>query len=138
MIGLRMDEMWNLFHVFLLNAIKLNTNFFGPKIYIVKKIIHSFVTKNETMNKVISKTAGKFLLFFLFSFMQLISWAQDSTSTSNTTIVTKETTTTTEWYTEPWVWIVGGAVLLIILVALLRGNSNKEVSRTTVIKDDRR
>lgn len=25
-----------------------------------------------------------------------------------------------EWYTQPWVWIVGGAVFILLLVALLR------------------
>ena len=29
------------------------------------------------------------------------------------------------WYAQPWVWIVGGAVFLLLLVALLRGNGNK-------------
>jgi hypothetical protein len=90
------------------------------------------------MIKLNLSAAYKFFMLFLMSCLQVAAWAQDSTSRTNTTVVTKETTTTTDWYTEPWVWIVGGAVLLIILVALLRGNSNKEVSRTTVIKDDRR
>ena len=26
------------------------------------------------------------------------------------------------WYTQPWVWIVGAAVFILLLVALLRGN----------------
>ncbi|HEY0679227.1 MAG TPA: hypothetical protein VGD17_13140 [Chitinophagaceae bacterium] len=26
-----------------------------------------------------------------------------------------------DWYTQPWVWIVGGAVFILLLVALLRG-----------------
>lgn len=28
-------------------------------------------------------------------------------------------------FMQPWVWVVGGAVFLIIIVALLRNNSNK-------------
>ncbi len=27
-----------------------------------------------------------------------------------------------EWYAQPWVWIVGVAVFILLLVALLRGN----------------
>lgn len=27
------------------------------------------------------------------------------------------------WYTQPWVWIVGAAIFILLLVALLRGNS---------------
>ena len=61
-----------------------------------------------------------FLTFFILCFLQAITWAQDSTGTSSTTHSTVTTETHT-WYTEPWVWIVGGAVLLLLLVALLRG-----------------
>ena len=91
------------------------------------------------MKKISFRMAYMYILTFVLSCMQLAVWGQDSTSSSRSTSVTTETTTTNEWYTEPWVWVVGGAVLLIILVALLRGNSSrdKEVTRTTVIKDDR-
>ena len=71
------------------------------------------------------------VLLLIGSLAGTIALAQDSTTKSTTT-----TTTTTTWYTQPWVWIVGGAVLLIILVALLRGgNTRTDTSRTTVIKD---
>jgi hypothetical protein len=82
------------------------------------------------------KTIRQLVMVLVLSFMQLALWAQDSSSSSVT--VTKETTTTTtNWYAQPWVWIVGGAVFILILIALLRGNSSsdREVSRTTVIKD---
>jgi hypothetical protein len=26
------------------------------------------------------------------------------------------------WYTSPWVWVIGAAVFILLLVALLRGN----------------
>jgi len=76
---------------------------------------------------------------FLLSLMGIFSWAQDSTGSSTTVTTTESTTTTTEWYTQPWVWVVGAAVFIIIIVALIRSNSSSdktEVSRsTTVIKD---
>ncbi|HYC29452.1 MAG TPA: hypothetical protein VEB42_11555 [Chitinophagaceae bacterium] len=28
----------------------------------------------------------------------------------------------TVWYQQPWAWIVGGAIFILLLVALLRGN----------------
>lgn len=28
-----------------------------------------------------------------------------------------------DWYTQPWVWIVGAALFILLLVALLRGNN---------------
>lgn len=30
------------------------------------------------------------------------------------------------WYTQPWVWIVGAAVFILLLVALLRGNRTSD------------
>ncbi len=39
--------------------------------------------------------------------------------------ITTDKTTTSNWYTQPWVWIVGGAVFVLLLVALLRSNKDK-------------
>lgn len=92
--------------------------------------------------KSISLKAFSFLLMLIFSVLNLPLFAQDNPATTDgggkVSVTTSETTTTTtDWYTQPWVWIVGAAVLIIVLVALLRGNSSdtREVSRTTVIKD---
>jgi hypothetical protein len=30
------------------------------------------------------------------------------------------------WYTSPWVWIVGAAIFILLLVALLRGNNARD------------
>jgi len=30
-----------------------------------------------------------------------------------------------EWYQQPWVWVVGGAIFILLLVALLRSGSAK-------------
>jgi len=65
-------------------------------------------------------TYKSLVTFLMLGFLQTMTWAQDSTGTSSTTHSTV-TTETHNWYTEPWVWIVGGAVLLLLLVALLRG-----------------
>jgi hypothetical protein len=67
-------------------------------------------------------------LLFLFNITNAIVWAQDSSSTSTT----KTSTSTMEqtWYTEPWVWVVGGAVLILLIVALTRGNKGDSAGRT--------
>lgn len=31
-----------------------------------------------------------------------------------------------EWYQQPWVWIVGGAIFILLLAAILRGGGRKE------------
>ena len=87
--------------------------------------------------KKIRNQVYRFALVLLFSCLQLALLAQDSTSTKTTTR-TSTSSTETVWYTQPWIWVVGGAVFLIILVALLKGSSTSNTeSRTTVIKDNR-
>lgn len=78
----------------------------------------------------------RFLAMILFTCMQVVLWAQ-ATNESVTEKETSTTTTTTEWYTSPWVWVAGAAVFIIVLVALLRGNSSTSntESKTTVIKE---
>ena len=56
-----------------------------------------------------------------------------SGSSESTTSVTR-TTTTTEWYTSPWVWVIGIAVFVLLLVALLRGGGS---DRTTTGRTDK-
>ena len=87
------------------------------------------------MKKISFSFCYKFLLAVAFSITQVMLLAQESSKVTTTTT----TSTRTEWYTSPWVWVIGGAVFILILIALLRGNSstNSEVTRTTVIKDDR-
>lgn len=31
----------------------------------------------------------------------------------------------TQWYTNPVIWVIGGAVFILLLVALLRGGKSK-------------
>jgi hypothetical protein len=74
-----------------------------------------------------------FIALLMLTFMQVMAYAQDSggsssgtsSSTTSTTVTTQET-----WYTQPWVWIVGGAVLLLLIVALMRGGGSDRSGRT--------
>ena len=65
--------------------------------------------------KIVSKFAAMFAAFFI-SFTAL---AQDK---ANVDINVNKGGSA--WYTQPWVWIVGGAIFILLLVALLRGNRN--------------
>lgn len=72
--------------------------------------------------KKISTSLKTFTAFVMLCFMQTIAFAQDKK-------VDVDITTNKgggNWYAQPWVWIVGGAVFLLLLVALMRGNSNKD------------
>lgn len=72
--------------------------------------------------KSIKNVWQSFTALLLLCFVQVIAFAQDKK-------VDVDITTDKgggNWYAQPWVWIVGGAVFLLLLVALMRGNSNKD------------
>jgi hypothetical protein len=89
-----------------------------------------------------------FLITVFLSLLTLVIWAQNeegSGAEANTTTTTTSKTTVTvsteeagTWYTSPWVWIIGAAVFILLLVALLsnRGKDTIRVSKT--IEHDRR
>ena len=33
-----------------------------------------------------------------------------------------------EWYMQPWAWVIGGAVFILLLVALVRGSGSKKAA----------
>ena len=76
-----------------------------------------------------------FVIVLLLSFIQALAFGQDSGGGS-TTVTTTHTETTT-WYAQPWVWIVGAAVFILLLVALIRGGSDRvSVTKTTTTETD--
>jgi hypothetical protein len=67
------------------------------------------------------------LALFSVCVFTVMAIAQDSAvSSTNTTITTEQHT----WYTQPWVWIVGGIVLLLLIIALVRGGGSSASSST--------
>ncbi len=90
------------------------------------------------MKKAIFKTQS-FLLLVLFSFIQLTVLAQEdnssssTTSSSKTTISVTDSTDTGNWYTSPWVWIIGAAIFILLLIALLSNRGDR--SDTTVVRE---
>ncbi len=71
-------------------------------------------------------------LLFVLTVINVIAWAQDSTVTATTTTTSKSETQT--WYAEPWVWGVGGVVLILLIVALVRGNSGGNTDKVIITK----
>ena len=86
------------------------------------------------MKQLIKAGYTSLITFLLLVFFQGLGIAQDSSgsssSSSKTTSTTSTTTTDQMWYAQPWVWIVGGAILLLIIVALVRGNSGTSAGRS--------
>ena len=72
------------------------------------------------MKKIISRSWLKITGTLLCSFLSLIAFAQDKGIDVDIN-VKKESA----WYQNPVVWVIGGAVFILLLVALLRGGEKK-------------
>ena len=73
------------------------------------------------MIKMIRQIYFRVTLVMVFSFVSFLSFAQDKGLDVDIN-VNKEN----EWYQQPWVWIVGGAVFILLLVAILRSGSARK------------
>ena len=69
----------------------------------------------------IRQTYFRVTLALAFSLVSMLSFAQDKGLDVNIN-VKKEN----EWYQQPWMWVVGGAIFVLLLVALLRRGSAKK------------
>ena len=69
-------------------------------------------------SKNVPSVITKVFALLALSFMQVTAWAQDQGID-----VDVDLDKGGEWYANPIVWIVGGAVFILLLVALLRGGS---------------
>jgi len=72
------------------------------------------------MKKIISGSWLKFTTILLSSFLSVISFAQDKGIDVDINVKKEQA-----WYQNPIVWVIGGAVFILLLVALLRGGEKK-------------
>lgn len=110
----------------------------GVLVEYVQIVKHQPSTKKITM-KLLQNSSVKMNMLFLLMFSAFGTFAQEqtggATSGSTSSTVTTRTTTSEMWYAQPWVWVVGGAVLLLLLIALLRDGSGKgSADRVTITK----
>ena len=73
----------------------------------------------NTINKIITRP----LLTIAVLFLSLVGMAQDKSADVKVDITTDKGG---NWYTQPWVWVVGAAVFILLLVALLRGGGREK------------
>ena len=73
------------------------------------------------MKKILNRLALQLAATVVLSSISLITLAQDKGLDVDIN-VKKEN----DWYQQPWVWIVGGAVFILLLVALLKGGGEKK------------
>ena len=64
----------------------------------------------------------KVILFIMAAWFSILAFAQDKKVDVN--ISTNKGND--NWYASPWVWIVGGAVFILLLVALTRGGRRSD------------
>jgi hypothetical protein len=72
--------------------------------------------------KTISNIMTRIVLAIAGSFLSLVCLAQEKSADVKVDINTNKGS---NWYAQPWVWIVGGAVFVLLLVALLRGSGRE-------------
>jgi hypothetical protein len=95
--------------------IRIKTDFLTKKI----KLIMKRITKGLTVKS--------FMTLLMLACIQTILRAQEEGSggasgSGSTTTTTKTLSTTSEnWYASPLVWVIGAAVFILLLVALMRG-----------------
>ena len=70
--------------------------------------------------KKISALWLRFTTFTILCFYSMLTFAQDKGVDVDIS-VKKES----QWYQNPIVWVIGGAVFILLLVALLRGGERK-------------
>ena len=68
----------------------------------------------------IYNSLGKVTTTILSCFFALMAFAQDKGVDIDINVKREN-----DWYQQPWVWVVGGAVFILLLVALLRGGQKK-------------
>lgn len=104
------------------------------------------------MKQLVKGTNLKFwLTLLIFNFVHIVLLAQDSGSggggsTSRETSSSSTKVSITEdsnWYANPWVWVIGAAVFILLLVALTRGGGRDRTDagrtdKVTVTKSVRR
>lgn len=73
--------------------------------------------------KTVKQTVTRLFVFFVGLFLSVAAFAQEKSAEINVDI---NKGGGGNWYASPWVWIVGGAVFILLLVALLRGNNSRQ------------
>lgn len=86
--------------------------------------------------KPIANSLRLLYLTLMLTFIQALTYAQETTGGGGSTSTTKVeiSADTGNWFTNNWIWVVGVIVFIILLLALLGGGSSSR--RTTVIRED--
>ena len=71
------------------------------------------------MKQLMTKTANRILFLMSLMLINVLAFAQDKGLDVNVDVNKGGN----NWYANPWIWIVGAAVFILLLVAIVRGGS---------------
>lgn len=78
--------------------------------------------------QLLSAKLEKFGIFVLTFFFSLMAFSQTGTNPDlNVDVTTTKTTTTEEWFTNPIYWVIGALLLIILIAVVARGNRRADV-----------
>ena len=75
------------------------------------------------MKTKIANYANRLTLMILSVLASVYAFAQDAGAELDVNVT--KTTETTTWYANPWVWIIGAAVFILLFAAIIRGSGNR-------------
>jgi len=73
------------------------------------------------MKQKIIQACSLFTAFLVFNLVSLATYAQEKGIDVDINVKKNN-----EWYQQPWVWVVGAAVFILLLAAILRSNSTSK------------
>lgn len=73
------------------------------------------------MKKELTKAINRIWMVVAALLMNVVAFAQDKGVDVNVTMNKGDS-----WYNNPWVWIVGVAVFILLLVAIVRGGRTSD------------
>jgi hypothetical protein len=74
--------------------------------------------KLSVMKNSIVTATNRFIMLITIMLMSVVAFAQEKGVDINVDV-----NKSGGWYANPWVWIVGAAVFILLLVAIVRGGS---------------
>lgn len=85
--------------------------------------------------KSISNSLKLFYLTVVLTFIQVLTYAQETSGGGSTSTTKVEISADTgNWFGNNWIWVVGVIVFIILLFALIGGGSSSR--RTTIVRED--
>jgi len=73
------------------------------------------------MKQKITQAFSILTAFLVFDLLSLATYAQEKGIDVDINVKKEH-----EWYQQPWVWVVGAAVFILLLAAILRSNNTSK------------